>query len=228
MDTMTVSISQPLSVRIPPRQQWHQATWQDYLAVRDAIEEQGQRLFFNQGWMELEMGGEGINHASINNLFVALLFFWAAQHPEQIFNTLGGCLLEKPQTQACSPDLVLYLGEEVPVWQEGEPRVVDLTRWRVPDLVGEVSDTTLTTDLDAKKHLYAALGVPEYWVIDVRGRRVFAFGLQEKGEYHEIEASIALQGLSIALLNQTLERLPAHSNTAAAAWFLQQISAPQP
>ncbi|MBP0031090.1 MAG: Uma2 family endonuclease [Roseofilum sp. Guam] len=37
------------------------------------------------------------------------------------------------------------------------------------DLVGEISDTTLSSDLDQKKHLYASFCIPEYWVIDVKG-----------------------------------------------------------
>ena len=46
------------------------------------------------------------------------------------------------------------------------------------NLVGEISDPTLSTDLDEKKHLYAELGIPEYWVVDVQGKRVFCFHLQ--------------------------------------------------
>jgi hypothetical protein len=70
--------------------------------------------------------------------------------------------LEKPGTQACAPDLVLYVGVDFPIWQPGEPRRIDLNQWRVPNLVGEISDTNLANDLDQQKHLYAALGIPEY------------------------------------------------------------------
>ncbi len=33
------------------------------------------------------------------------------------------------------------------------------------------------------KHPYAALGIPEYWVVDVQEQRVFAFLLQADGQY---------------------------------------------
>jgi Uma2 family endonuclease len=59
----------------------------------------------------------------------------------------------------------------------------------VPALAGEVSDTTLTTNLDEKKHLYSGLGVPEYWVVDVEGGRVLAFQLQQDGRYQQSEPS---------------------------------------
>lgn len=38
-------------------------------------------------------------------------------------------------------------------------------------LVIEVSDSTLKTDLGVKAELYARVGVPEYWVIDLAGSR---------------------------------------------------------
>ncbi len=63
--------------------------------------------------------------------------------PGQTFDSLGGCLIEKPNKQAASPDLVLYIGGGSPRWQEGEPRRINLTQWRVPDLAGEVADTTV-------------------------------------------------------------------------------------
>ena len=39
-------------------------------------------------------------------------------------------------------------------------------------LVIEIASTTLATDLGLKADLYAAAGVPEYWVVDVQERRV--------------------------------------------------------
>ena len=39
-------------------------------------------------------------------------------------------------------------------------------------LLIEVSDTTLDHDLYAKAKLYARAGIAEYWVVDVKGRRI--------------------------------------------------------
>jgi Uma2 family endonuclease len=90
--------------------------------------------------------------------------------------------------------------------------------------VGEVADTTLATDLDEKKQLYAALGIPEYWVIDIKGERVLAFRLQEDGKYKQITDSVALKGLPISLLEQTLAQMNQGTNGSAALWFAQQIA----
>ena len=63
----------------------------------------------------------------------------------------------------------------------------------------------------------------EYWVIDVKGKRIFAFELTEDRIYKTIEVSQVLTGLPIALIEQTLERLETETNTAAANWFMQQL-----
>lgn len=205
---------------------WQRASWDDYVCDRNRLPADQYRLFFHQGYLLItEMGWEGINHATICDLFTAILYVWFSIHPEQIASSLGRCLLEKAKETAGAPDLVLYLGDDYPRWQPGQPRRIDLNQWRVPDLVGEISDTTLASDLDEKKQLYAALGIPEYWVIDVRGNRVFAFLLQSSGKYQLIETSQALQGLSIELLEQTIAKLATDSNITAAQWFNQQVAA---
>jgi Uma2 family endonuclease len=204
--------------------QWQPATWEDYLRYRDDPTPERMRLFFNGNSLLVDMGSEGINHARVSDLFTLLFYIWFSQFAKQTAESLGRCLLEKPNKRAAAPDLVLYIGEGVPQWQEGEPRRIDLTQWRVPDLVGEISDTILATDLDEKKKLYADLEIPEYWVIDVLGRRAIAFRLQSDGKYQQCAYSVALNGLPIPLLDQTLERLSERTNISAASWFAQQIA----
>lgn len=131
--------------------QWKSATWEEYLIYRDHPTQERVRLFFNQGQILIDLGSEGINHSGFSDLFTMLFVLWFSKQPEQTAASFGRCLLEKPNVQAAAPDLVLYIGEGVPQWKAGEPRRIDLTQWRVPDLVGEVSDTTLATDLDEKK-----------------------------------------------------------------------------
>lgn len=52
-------------------------------------------------------------------------------------------------------------------------------------LVVEVSATSLDHDLGRKLRLYARTGVPEYWVADVAGRRVWRFHVPEGESYGE-------------------------------------------
>ncbi|MBD2078764.1 Uma2 family endonuclease [Leptolyngbya sp. FACHB-17] len=224
MSTIAQRIIRRSSDEVPV---WQIATWNDYLACCKTAEiEQPEhfKIYFNQGYLYIDMGWEGIDHARVRELITMLIAFWFSQHPEQSFDCLGGCVLEKPNQRAASPDQVLYLGSNSPRWQEGEPRRINLRQWHVPNLVCEVADTTLATDLDEKKQIYAALEILEYWVIDVSGARVVAFALQADGRYQQCESSIALQGLSIRLIEQTLSRLAYETNGTAALWFVQQIS----
>ena len=56
------------------------------------------------------------------------------------------------------------------------------------ELVIEVADTSLAFDLTTKAALYARAGVPEYWVLDLRGRRLVVHRDPREGSYRSIEA----------------------------------------
>jgi Uma2 family endonuclease len=203
--------------------QWQAATWQDYLRYRDDSTAERMRLFFTGKYLLVIMGGEGINHSKVSDLFTLIIGFWFINFDDRVAESLGRCLLEKAPDRAAAPDIVLYIGENIPQWQAGEARRIDLNQWRVPDLVGEIADTTLASDLDQKKRIYADLGIPEYWVIDVKGLRIFAFCLGSDGIYQQSSQSVALTGLSIAILEETLQKLAIGTNISAANWFLQAI-----
>lgn len=57
----------------------------------------------------------------------------------------------------------------------------------------EVADSSLRRDLGEKRDIYAAAGVPEYWVVDVNGARVHRFAGTRDGVYRA-EAPIPLAG----------------------------------
>ncbi|PZO18624.1 MAG: Uma2 family endonuclease [Leptolyngbya foveolarum] len=220
----TSSPARKSSEEIP---QWVPATWADYIAACEEAEAQQVdhfRVYFNQRYLFVDMGWEGISHSKCRELLTMIFFAWFVQQPDIIFEAMGGCIIEKPEQRGASPDEVLYLGADTPQWSLGESRRVNLRRWRVPNLVCEVGDTTLASDLDEKKEIYAALEVPEYWVIDVKALRVIAFLLQADGRYQQCEVSEALSGLEISLVEKTFARLANETNGSAAQWFSQQIS----
>jgi Uma2 family endonuclease len=199
-----------------------QATWDDYLQRVEDPQRELERVFFNCGvvWIE-DMGNEGINHSRFNKLLTMILYSWFAEQGDVKFDLLGGCVLEKPPAQGAAPDEVLYIGEDSPPSPDVGSRRVNLNQCRVPDLVIEISDTTLSTDLDRKKQLYLALEIPEYWVVNIRGKQVIAFRLID-GEYEECTESVALSGLPIQLLEQTIDQMDNHNGNAA-LWFAAQI-----
>jgi Uma2 family endonuclease len=207
---------------------WQPASWDSYVRSRDQHENAAtsrvKLFFYKDALLVDDMGWEGINHATVRELFGFIFLFYFSQYPQRPITSLGGCLFEKEGKGAGSPDLVVYAGDNYPQWQAGESRKIDLEKWRVPDLVGEVSDTTLALDLDQKKQLYAAMGIAEYWVVDVRGQQVFLFLLDQHGQYREASESALLSGVSGSLLERTLLKLETMTNMEAANWFQQQIA----
>lgn len=63
-------------------------------------------------------------------------------------------------------------------------------------LVVEVSDTTLDFDLRVKGPLYARAGIEEYWVVDLKARRIVVHRTPAGGEYQSIEAYSEDEGVA--------------------------------
>ena len=61
-------------------------------------------------------------------------------------------------------------------------------------LVVEVADTSLKQDRLTKRAIYAAAGVPEYWVVDLVGDRVEVHRSPIPAERRYAETSVALRG----------------------------------
>ena len=98
-----------------------------------------------------DMGWKGMNQAEVKDLFILMISLWYMAHPNQKARSFSGGLLERSGLQAAAPDLLLYVGDGAPRWKSGETRRIDLDQWRVPNLVGEISDTTLASDLHEMK-----------------------------------------------------------------------------
>jgi Uma2 family endonuclease len=56
-------------------------------------------------------------------------------------------------------------------------------------LILEVSESSLRYDLQVKAPLYARHGIPEFWVIDLKGRQVRFFRSPESGQYADVTST---------------------------------------
>lgn len=65
---------------------------------------------------------------------------------------------------------------------DGKARPADIL------LIAEVSSSTLYLDLTAKAKLYARSAIPEYWVLDLAGRRLIVHREPQEGTYASILA----------------------------------------
>ena len=81
-------------------------------------------------------------------------------------------------------------------------------------LVIEVSDSTLDFDLRTKKRLYAAAGIPEYWIINLVSRRLEVFRSPTSGSEPTYAQSLALAA------TDTISPLAAPHATVAIASLL--------
>lgn len=66
-------------------------------------------------------------------------------------------------------------------------------------LVIEVANSTLAFDLDTKTRVYARAGIREYWVVDLKGRRLVCHTRPVDGEYREQQSLVAGCGARAAL-----------------------------
>ena len=80
-----------------------------------------------------------------------------------------------------------------------------------PLLVVEVSVTSRAVDLGRKAAIYAEAGIPEYWVLDIEGRRLVVHRDPVGGRYTTIDArsdSDAVTAARLALTVAVAELLP--------------------
>ena len=68
------------------------------------------------------------------------------------------------------------------------PELESLARPDELRLVAEVSGGTLSFDMTVKARLYARAGIAEYWVVDLKGRRVIVHRRPEGGRYLDVVA----------------------------------------
>ena len=86
---------------------------------------------------------------------------------------------EDNPTSEPEPDLIVLSRPSREI-RDANPRPQDLR------LVVEVSDSTLSFDLTTKADLYARAGIVEYWVFDVRKRRLIVHRDPESGRYRSV------------------------------------------
>lgn len=128
----------------------------------------------------------------------------------------------------CQPDASYYVGERAKLAPQGSS-VVDLAQTPPPDLAIEVASTSLVDDIGQKRLLYEDLGIAEYWVVDVKNLKVITFAIADRGS-RRLNESQVLQGLTISLLEETLQRSrqvdQAQVDQAqVGAWLLAEIQA---
>jgi Uma2 family endonuclease len=160
----------------PPRKRWS----------RDEVELLEQTGLFEGAHYEL-IEGELINkmgknwpHISSLVVVVKLLreifgYDWVVTEPSIDVSP------EDNPTSLPEPDAIVLIKPHFE-YRSQRPRPRDLL------LVVEVADTTLAFDLRVKALLYARAGIPDYWIVDLAGRRILVHRDPAEGVYQSVTA----------------------------------------
>ena len=207
---------------------WLKADWETYTTIIDSPSRENDRGYYYNGYMRLEDMPTGADHASDNGLvYLAITLFCMVKGiPIQ---GLIGCSYRKVEIRECQPDISFYIGDRANLAPKGKS-VVNLDEQAIPNLVVEISNTTINDDLGAKRLLYEEMGVSEYWIVDVQNTLIYAFEIIAGGaspsEYRgsrRIDTSLVLSELSIATITEALTRSKEQDQSQVGQWLMSQF-----
>ena len=194
-------------------------TWEQYVAISDALPDRHVFVTYDNG--SLQLMSHGPLHENLKAVIV-LLTAAAAEAAGVDLRSMGNPTYRRAaRTRGFEPDHVLYVELDRRSLLGRTPEQMP-----PPDLVleVEVSGTVLS-----RLPLYAAVGVPEVWRID--GENGLTFLLLEGGAggaYREIDASALLPGVTPELIWDAALTLPEASDyaytTAAVDFFRDRLA----
>ena len=199
---------------------WVSATWDEYLENIEHPSCEKAKGYYHNDKYRIEMTPIGNDHSKDHsNIHTATSLFAIVKNVA--IDIRDNCSYRKFGLKEFQPDLSCYVGDNANVipWGVG---VVNLDEYPVPDLVIEVSNTSLSDDLGEKRLLYEDLQVAEYWVVDVRNVRVIAFAIEDAGSKRITESKV-LTGLKIEILTEALQRSRNSNHTEVGTWLMQQF-----
>jgi Uma2 family endonuclease len=207
-----------------PTDRWISATWEEFIKVLENPVYAEARCYYDKNQvkqMRIEVMPVGSEHADDNTvvIFAISLYCTLAGIPAR---GLTNCSYSKTGLQGCQPDISYYVGEQAALAPRSSS-IVNLDEFAAPNLVIEISSSTIGDDLGKKRLLYEKLGISEYWVVDVQEVKIIAFEMHDGGS-RQIMESILLGGLAIAILEEALKLSREKSQSEVGAWILQKYS----
>jgi Uma2 family endonuclease len=199
---------------------WVSATWDEYLTnIENPADAKAKGYYYN-GKYRIEMTPIGNEHSQDHSIINHAVYLYATLRNIPLTGK-DNCSYRQDGLKEFQPDLSYYVGNNANAipWGVG---IVNLNKYSVPDLVIEISNTSLADDLGAKRLLYEDLGIAEYWVVDVSNVNVIAFAIEDTGSKRIAESQI-LTGLKIETLTAALQRSRNSNHTQVGSWLMQQF-----
>jgi Uma2 family endonuclease len=181
-----------------PRFLLHQATWKDYVSLRDADENRNTRMTFDRG--SLEFMSPTRLHERLRILVGRCIDVWVEEMRIRIQSCSSTTFRREDLQRGLEPDHCYYIQHESVVRDRDEE--LDLTVDPPPDLAIEVDITSSSIN---RMSIYAAFGIPEIcrWHDD----KVSVHVLGAEGKYSEAAASQALPGFPLHQMAEIIRRL---------------------
>jgi Uma2 family endonuclease len=204
-----------------PLNTWLPATWEEFVTLADDPAFAKLKGYYYLGNMRFEPMSTGSDHSNDHVLIIFAISFFAAYNRIPM-TAKDGCSYRKVGVDEFQPDASYYVGENADAIPWGT-RVINLEQYPLPDLVIEVSDTSLADDLGAKRFQYEGLRISEYWIVNVQAMQIFAFAVARDGTIRHIRESQVLPGLKLEILEQALQRSRQENQSATTAWLMEQF-----
>jgi Uma2 family endonuclease len=205
--------------------QWISATWDEFMQVLENPIYAESRCYYDKNQikqMRIETMPVGSEHALDNGIIYAVIFLYCTLKNIPHKGLLNASYV-KTGFQGCQPDISCYIGE-IAALAPRSSSIVSLDESPAPNLVIEISSSTINDDLGKKRLLYEQLGVSEYWVVDVQEVKIIALEMLENGGSRQITESKLLGGLAIADLEAALKLSREKSQSEVGTWLLQKYS----
>jgi Uma2 family endonuclease len=199
---------------------WVNATWDEYLTNIENPAHAKTKGYYHHDKYRIEMIPIGNEHSQDHSIINHAVYLYATLKNIPLTGK-DNCSYRQVGLKEFQPDLSYYVGDNANAipWGVG---IVNLDEYPVPDLVIEISNTSLADDLGAKRLLYEDIGIAEYWVVDVGNVNVIAFAIEDNGSRRIAESQV-LTGLKIKILTAALQQSRNSNHTEVGSWLMQQF-----
>ena len=190
-----------MSTNTPTRElpvQLRQATWDEYVKLRDDDEYRNIRMTFDRG--SLELMSPTSFHERPKVFLTLCISAWAAESQLKILCWGSTTFRREDLERGLEPDNCYYTQNYATILNHEE---IDLLVDPPPDLALEVDITSSSID---RMDIYAAMGVPEIWRWHDDTLQIYR--LDSTGVYSPVETSGALPGFPVELAVQFVLRRP--------------------
>ncbi|BAU43230.1 Uma2 family endonuclease [Leptolyngbya sp. O-77] len=203
-----------------PTNTWVSASWDEYLCLIQDPALGKAKGYYCDGRMRLEMTPIGNDHACDHTVVIVAVGLFSALRNITLTGR-DNCTYRKTGHSEAQPDVSYYIGDAASAIPWGTT-IIDLDQYPAPTLVIEIANTSLADDKGEKRLLYEALGVGEYWVVDVANVQILAFAIADGGSKRITESQV-LPGLNLSLLEDTLRRTRETPQSEVIRWLLTQF-----